>query len=116
VRGDLGGEGPWSPRWQRRGRLWVAVTVPATTVVSAFVNSPDAYVLVLVVLAFGAYTVPGAVVGYHAVRGAAPTERPGYRLLHVGLLMSTMCSASCHAAASPCRGAPTNRSSASPVA
>lgn len=83
---DLTAEGPWSPRWRRRGLLWVAATIPVGALAAAFVRSPTGYVLVLVFCGFAPYTLPGALVGHHAVRGAAPAERLGYRLLHVGLL------------------------------
>jgi signal transduction histidine kinase len=90
VSGDAhaDGEGPWSPRWRRFGLAWVAATVPLAMAVAACVDTPDAYVAVLALLAFGPFTIPGVVVGLHAVRGAAPSERFGYRLLHVGLLVT----------------------------
>jgi signal transduction histidine kinase len=83
---EVAAEGPWSPRWQRRGLLWVAATIPVGALAAAFVDTPTGYVLVLMLLGFGPYTLPGAIVGHHAVRGAAPDERLGYRLLHLGLL------------------------------
>jgi signal transduction histidine kinase len=83
-----GGEGPLSPRWRRWGRLWVLATVPVTTVAGGLAHSVTTFALVEVFLAFGLYVVPGIVVGHLAVTGAAPTERLGYRLLHVGLLVT----------------------------
>lgn len=80
--------GPLAPRWRRLGLAWVAVTLPVTTAVSAFADTPASYVAVLILGAFSPYTLPGIVVGHRATRRAAPIDRLGYRLLHVGLLVS----------------------------
>ena len=48
------------------------MTLPVTTVAAGFADTPDAYLVVLVVFAFGAYTVPGVPAGLYAVRRAAP--------------------------------------------
>ena len=87
-RGGAGREGPLSPAWRRRGRLWVLATLPVSVVAGGFAHSMAGYSLVLIALSFGPYVVPGIVVGHLAVTGAAPAERLGYRLLHAGLLVT----------------------------
>ena len=89
-RGGAGREGPLSPAWRRRGRLWVLATLPLSVVAGTFTHSMTSYSLVLIASLFGAYVVPGIVVGHLAVTGAAPVERLGYRLLHVGLLVTAV--------------------------
>jgi hypothetical protein len=86
--------GSVAPRWRRLGIAWVAVTLPVTTAVSAFADTPTSYVVVLILGAFSPYTLPGVVAGLHAVRRAAPIDRLGYRLLHAGLLVSVALGAS----------------------
>jgi signal transduction histidine kinase len=74
------------PVARRLGLVWVAVSLPFTTAVSALVGTRDAYLLVLVVMAFGAYTTPALVAGWLAVRRAPPGDRASYRWLYAGLV------------------------------
>lgn len=71
---------------RRLGILWVCVSLPGVTVLSAFATTPDAYVFALVFLASGAYTAPAVLVGWRAVRRAPPLDKWPHRLFYAGLL------------------------------
>ena len=70
------GDGLISPVLRRLGFVWIAVSLPFTTAVSALVASPGSYVFVLIFMAAGAYTTPGLVAGAYDVRHAPRGDRP----------------------------------------
>ena len=73
------------PAIRRWGVPWVAVSLPFTTVVSFWADTPDTYVFVLIFLACGAYTLPGLIVGAHVLRHVPARDRACYRWLYAGL-------------------------------
>lgn len=63
------------------GGLWVAVTIPFVTAVAALsVDSPGAYVFVLIFLSCGAFTAPGLVATWYAASHVRALDRPGAML------------------------------------
>jgi hypothetical protein len=66
---------------------WAAVTVPATAAVSALVEGRDGYLVVLFLLASGAYTTPTLVVGWLVVRRVEPAERTTAALWFASLVL-----------------------------
>ena len=74
-------------RWIRvLALVWVAVSLPFITAVSAFVHSPELYIFVMVFMASGAYTAPALIAARHTVRHAPPGDRLCYQLLNIGLI------------------------------
>ena len=82
------GDGLISPVLRRLGFVWIAVSLPFTTAVSALVASPGSYVFVLIFMAAGAYTTPGLVAGAYDVRHAPRGDRASYATLLAGLCLT----------------------------
>ena len=78
----------FSPLVRGLGFLWVAVSLPFITIVSALAQTADTYVFVLIYLACGAYTAPALVVGWFAFMRAPSRDRTAYVLLYAGLVVS----------------------------
>jgi signal transduction histidine kinase len=70
---------------RRLGVVWVCVSLPFVTAAAAWADTPHAYLAVLVFLACGAYTLPGLVAGWYALRRADPRDRSCYGWLYAGL-------------------------------
>jgi signal transduction histidine kinase len=75
-----------SPMLRRLAIVWVAVSLPFTSVVSAFVDGRDGYLFVLIFMGCGAYTLPGLFAARHALRYAPAHDRRGYQLIDLGLV------------------------------
>jgi signal transduction histidine kinase len=75
-----------SPTVRRLALLWVAVSLPFTSAVSAFVHGRDGYIFVLLFMGCGAYTLPGLFAARHALRYAPNPDRRGYKLIDAGLI------------------------------
>jgi len=78
----------FSPLVRGLGLLWVAVSLPFITIVSAFVETRGTYLFVLIYMACGAYTAPALVVGWFAFWRTPSRDRPAYMALYVGLAAS----------------------------
>jgi hypothetical protein len=63
------------PAVRRLGVLWVCVSVPFTTVVSAFARTEDTFVFVLIFMGFGAYTLPSLFASRYVVNQAPAADR-----------------------------------------
>jgi signal transduction histidine kinase len=74
------------PMLRRLAIAWVAVSLPFTSMVSAFVDGRDGYIFVLIFMGCGAYTLPGLFAARHAIRYAPAHDRPAYRLIYLGLV------------------------------
>jgi signal transduction histidine kinase len=74
------------PMLRRLAIIWVVVSLPFTSLVSAFVDGRDGYIFVLVFMGCGAYTLPGLFAARHALRYAPDPDRPGYKLIDLGLI------------------------------
>ncbi len=77
--------GLFPPAVRRLGVPWVALSLPFTTVVAAWADTPRAYVFVLIFFACGAYTLPALVVGWYVVQRVDARDRAHYRWLYAGL-------------------------------
>jgi signal transduction histidine kinase len=73
------------PRWL--GFAWVVVSLPVIVAAGSLVGTPDQYVFVLVFMASGAYTTPGLVVGWLAVRKAGCHDVRAYQMLLAGMAL-----------------------------
>jgi len=78
--------GLFPPPIRRSGVVWVALSLPFSTVVAAWADTPRTYVFVLIFLACGAYTLPALVAGWHVVRHVDAADRQCYRWLYAGLV------------------------------
>jgi signal transduction histidine kinase len=76
-----------SPMLRRLAIIWVAISLPFTSAVSAFVDGRDGYLFVLIFMGCGAYTLPGLFAARHALRYAPSPDRLGYQLIDVGLVV-----------------------------
>jgi signal transduction histidine kinase len=74
-----------SPMLRRLAIVWVAVSLPFTSAVSAFVDGRDGYLFVLIFMGCGAYTLPGLFAARHAFRWAPSHDSRGFQLLRHGL-------------------------------
>lgn len=86
--GEGAPDGLFPPLVRRVGILWVIVSVPFTTAVSAFVvDSPGTYLFVWVYMASGAYTAPALLAGLRQVRRGPAHDRPAYAMLYGALVV-----------------------------
>jgi signal transduction histidine kinase len=73
-------EGVFPARTRRLGLAWAVWAAAFATGVSAFAHGREAYIVVFVVFASGAFTVPGLAVGGSAARRAPAAYRHGARI------------------------------------
>lgn len=77
--------GLFPPGIRRLGVPWVALSLPFTTVVATWADTPRSYVFVLIFFACGAYTLPALVAAWYVVRRVDARDRSCYWWLYAGL-------------------------------
>ena len=88
AKGLVGENAVISRRIRVLGVVWVCVSLPVITAVSAFVHSPGGYRFVLVFMACGAYTTPALAAGWYAMRRVLPHDRMATKLLLCSLCIA----------------------------
>jgi signal transduction histidine kinase len=81
-------DGSFTPLARRLGLVYVCVTIPFVTVVSAWIDGQREYILAFVVLASGAFTTPALVVNWMALRRTPVADRLWARSSFAGLVLT----------------------------
>jgi len=68
--------------------IWVALSVPFTTITALFVHSQASYLFVVIYMASGAYTLPALIIGFVAVRRGVAEDRWAYLWMQLGLALT----------------------------
>jgi signal transduction histidine kinase len=81
-------DGAFPPLLRRLGLLYVCLTVPVVTALSAIVDGQREYVFAFVFLASGIYTTPGLVAVWVGIRRAPAADRRWLVFWFVGLVLT----------------------------
>jgi signal transduction histidine kinase len=87
MEGDSQRPSIFGPAQRMLGIAWVAVSLPVIVLAGTRVETTDQYVFVLVFMASGAYTTPGLIVGWMAVRNDGCRDAGAYKLVLTGLAL-----------------------------